>query len=915
MSRSAPSSAAGSYRIQVAATGGFAGVQALTTYLRDLGVSTLYLSPVFQSRSGSGHGYDVVDPGRIDAGLGGLEGLERLGSACRASRMSLILDIVPNHMALSHENGRWWSVLEDGPASGYGAFFDVDWDQHEPPTRGKVILPILGRRYHRVLEAGELEVVRGPSGYLLRYYDHVLPLDVSAHPVLSRPGGTSDEEAEAAVASLNRAGTDPEGRAALDRMLVAQPYWLVHWRTAPEEVNYRRFFDIAHLVALRMERSEVFRDWHAFLAELLERLPIGGLRVDHVDGLADPEGYLARLRELVERAGRGEGEVALLVEKILAPEESLPESWEADGTTGYDFIAAADGVLVGADGAARLRERYRSFTGSAAEFHEEARRNKRKAIRMHFRRDLERLVDLALPLVHGHVWGRDLARSEVEAALTEVTVQLRGYRTYVNGPPATAREVAPMREAVDRARRRRRDLPAGAFAVLRSLFALEAGGSANVELVERWQQLTSAVMAKGLEDTTFYTYNVLTSSNEVGADPGVPARGVSAFHDVLAFRGGRWPRTLNTTSTHDTKRSEDMRARIHVLAELADEWGERVEQWHAWNDDLRERVGRRLVPTPNEEWFLYQTLIGVWPFEGGVTPELEERLATFLRKAAREAKVHTDWYDPRPRHEEALIGFMRRILDPGRDHPFLDDFVEFQTRTAFHGALNSLSRLLVKLAAPGVPDFFQGEELWRLRMVDPDNRGPVDWERRRALLEELRSRTSGSGEPDRVADEHLREMLDGWTDGRVKLLLTWRGLRFRGLHDTLFRDGGYRPVNVSGHAADHVIAFLRHLGGAWVLAVAPRLPAGLTAPGRFPLGEEIWRDTTLELPEDAPRAWRDAITGRAVAMPESEGHLPLARALSRFPVALLHGRSDEASSRSAANASRNRRTASGSDKE
>lgn len=888
------------YRVQVHTVGGLDGLRDLLPYFRDLGVSTLYVPPVFRARSGSDHGYDVVDPGRVDPALGGAAALDRLGSACREAGLSLLLDIVPNHMAANHENPWWWSLLEEGPDADTGEFFDVDWDQPPGPVRGKVVLPILGRRYHQVVASGDLHVVRGRDGLLLRYGDRVLPLKVDGDP---------DEET---VERLNRAGSDPEARGELDALLTRQSYWLVHWRTVPEELNYRRFFNITHLAALRMEREDVFREWHRLLGKLLAELPVSGIRVDHVDGLLDPATYLSRLQSLVRDAGRDPEEMAVLVEKVLGPAEDLPEAWRADGTTGYDFMAVTDGVLVNPEGLGALRDCYRSFTSAARSFREEARRAKRAVARDHFRRELDRLVEDALPRVRRHPLGRDLTPSELEAALLEITAQLRVYRTYLDGPTGARaepegreRDRSEVRHAPDepeqevrsrldaaaeRGRRRRHDLPAAAFSVLRSLLSPDRDDP-DLGLIGRWQQLTGAVMAKGVEDTAFYTHVPLVSLNEVGAHPDASPVAVSELHEALGRRASRVPRTLNATSTHDTKRSEDVRARIHVLSELARQWGRKVESWHRWNRDCRERAGGRSVPTPNEEWLLYQTLVGTWPLEGGPSPELVERLEGFALKAAREAKIHTSWRRPNRDHEEALLAFVRGILDPGRDAPFLDDFLAFQREVAFYGAVNSLSRLTTKLAAPGTPDFYQGNELWRFSLVDPDNRRPVDWERRRALLAELRRTTREEGKvPGRVPHEVTEELLAGWRDGRIKLLVTWRGLALRRRRSELFRNGAYLRLEATGARSRHVVAFARRLEDEWVAAVAPRLPVGLAPAGSFPVGESAWKDTALSLPDgDGPERWRDVLTGREFETGGSAARLDLAGVLARLPVALLHG--------------------------
>ncbi len=892
------------YRLQVESVGGLDQVADRVSYFHRLGVSTLYLSPIFRAHSDSAHGYDVVDPGEIDPGLGGTEAYRHLCDACRSHGMNLVLDIVPNHMAASHENPWWWSVLRKGRDSPYADFFDVDWDDPPGPARNKIVLPILGERYHRAVGSGDLTIGRGPKGPEVRYGDRRVPLAPESGAEL----GDTDLE------RLNRAGEDPDARRALDELLVRQNYWLVHWRTAPEEINYRRFFNISDLVALRMEREAVFRAWHRFLGELIADPVVAGVRVDHVDGLRDPGTYLHRLRTLARDAGRDDDRFAILVEKILAPGERLPERWETEGTSGYDFLAASDGLLVDGEGLASLRDRYGTFTGRTEGFQEEARRGKRAVIRGHFRRDLDRLVEDAMPGVRRHPRGRDLAPSEVKAALLEITAQLRVYRTYAGersdeaGRRATARggrdgmpsgetdDVrAPLHAAAGRGRRRRRDLPADAFRVLEALLSPNRSPQGDEDeegaaLVRRWQQFTGAVMAKGVEDTAFYVHHPLASLNEVGSEPGAELPTMSEFHAFNQVRQAEVPRALNASSTHDTKRSEDVRARIHVLSELPGEWGRAVRRWSERNRERKRNVRGRPVPTPNEEWLLYQTLVGVWPLAADEDRDLSRRLEDFLRKAAREAKEHTSWLRPREDHEEALLDFLHQLLE---DERFLDDFSEFQEKTAFYGALNSLSQCLLRVASPGAPDLYQGTELWTLSLVDPDNRRPVDFERRRSLLDGLREiGTDAESETEgrTIAGETLGKLRSGWKDGRIKLFLLHRALTFRREHPGIFREGTYQALEPAGPRGQHVVAFLRRHGDRWVLTLVPRLPTGLVPAGDFPLGVDTWKVTSLELPKEAPSRWRNVITDEEVVLGEDVARLEVGRVLDRFPVALLYGR-------------------------
>jgi (1->4)-alpha-D-glucan 1-alpha-D-glucosylmutase len=931
-----------SYRLQISLSFDLAAARDLVPYLAELGIDTLYSSPLLASRSNSPHGYDLVDPTRIDPEIGGEAGLERLAGALAARGMGVLLDVVVNHMAASLENPWWLDVLERGQGSRWASFFDIDWQALERDGE-KLALPVLAAPWGEILESGQLKAVVGERGLALQVHGQSYPLAEESYRELLlwaseelRPGeeaaaglrevlATTDEGAlrRALLAQRQRSAAfaafldgalqrlagepgRPESYRPLERLMARQHYRLAFWRLAAEQLPYRRFFDISDLVGMRVELDEVFEALHQRLFELCRAGQVAGLRVDHVDGLRYPRRYLERLQARLDPGMSTGGDGApppapsfyVVVEKILGAGEELPEDWPCHGTTGYDFMGALGAVFVEPRGLAALDRVYRRQTGRQDSFEEVRYRRKRQVLGELFGSELERITGRLVALARDDLYARDLPTGALGAALREVTACLPVYRTYLEDLQVPGRDRPYLEEAFAEARRRAGTgtLPGLALDFLARVMLLDPAGlvsasaaSANaaardprwLDLLLDWQQLTGAVMAKGFEDTTLYVYNRLLSLNEVGGEPaGLESPGdAAAFHLRMAERARRWPAALSASSTHDSKRSEDVQARLEVLPQVADWWRECLERWRTLTAPCRSPRAAGAAPDPNEELYLYQTLLGSWPLEDEELPAYADRLAAHGLKALREAKVHSNWHDPDEAYEASLVAFIRGLVLEEAGAPFRADFAPLVGLVSWFGALGSLSRTLVKVMAPGVPDFYQGCELWDFSLVDPDNRRPVDFALRQRLLVDLQRR--------RDDPTLLPELLAGWRDGRVKLWLTWRVLQCRRETPALFAAGDYLPLRLRGSREQHVVAFARRHQGSWAVALAPRWLAALTGGDEAPLGAAVWQDTTVDLPPGAPELWRDALAPGEPEVRAIGGRLAVAEAMARFPAGLL----------------------------
>ena len=920
------------YRLQFNGDFTFSEASALVPYLAELGVGDLYASPYLKARPGSTHGYDVVDPTSLNPELGSERGYWQMVEALRDHDMGQLLDIVPNHMGVGSDNALWYDVLESGRASPYASFFDIDWfPTGKQELHGKVLLPILGDHYRVALERGEVNLAfdAEAGAFFVDYYEHRFPIDPRTYPLLlgstslpdasehrrevgrlvtafgNLPGrDVTDEESVATrardVASLKSDLGDlcarysevaraveervrwlnEEGVEALHSLLEAQAYRLAHWRVASDEINYRRFFAVNDLAGVRVEDESIFAATHGFILRLIEQGAVDGLRIDHPDGLRDPTAYLDRLHDAV--LGVAGEPVYTLVEKILAHEENLPDDWPVSGTTGYDFTNLVNGLFVDPAGEAGIDESYRSFLGGSIDFPKLLLGCKHKVMREALASELNAL-SYHLLAIAGHGRSHDFSFESLRRALSEVVAHFPVYRTYI-GP---GRISGADREHLDVAVRRAKEGSDGdpsVFDFISDVVLRAPRDTGALAFTNRFQQYTGPVMAKGMEDQALYVYNRLVSLNEVGGEPEHFGVSVHEFHRQNAERLARWPHSMLSTSTHDTKRSEDVRARINVLSEIPGEWHQGIEHWRELNAPLRGEIDGEPAPSPNDEYLLYQTILGAWPLGEMDEATLEEfcdRVKAYMEKAIREAQVSTSWTDPNEGYEEAVASFVDGTLS--LDGPFLGAFLPFQQGVARTGAMNGLSQTLLKMTSPGVPDVYQGNEIWDFSLVDPDNRRPVNFEQRKRLLAALRAL-----DPSDVST--LLE--DGvWQDGRPKLYSTRKALETRRKSPELFAGGEYIALEVSGGRKENLVAFARKHREEVAITVAPRLYAKLTpAEGSLLPAQEAWQDTSILLPHElAGVAYRNVLTGETMATHEHDGRpsLDAGRLLRNFPFALL----------------------------
>jgi (1->4)-alpha-D-glucan 1-alpha-D-glucosylmutase len=818
---------------------GFDRAAKIASYLAELGVTHFYASPYLQAAKGSTHGYDVVDFGSVNVELGGREAHERMCDELSKHGLGQVLDIVPNHMAIvGAQNVWWWDVLKHGISSRYARYFDIYWgDPHAP---AKILAPLLGVPYGKALASGEVKLERSSSAVIVRYYDNVLPISPASLSFIASQVDVPERDsryAERLDALLSELSRDP-GR--LDEILEMQHYRLAYWRHAANELNYRCFFDISRLAALRQEDEAVFDDSHALVLEWLADGTLDGVRIDHVDGLRDPEGYLERLHAKAPRAW-------VVVEKILDSGEELVRSWPIAGTTGYEFMNLAGSLFVDPAGERSMTELYAKLAKVTGSYQDVAYEKKLYILKDKFGSEVERLVDLLAESAAAQWRFRDVEREQLRELLNEIVACFPAYRTYARlDPPNDQAELSEQdRRAVETAfkglEQRRPDIDEDLRAFLREILLLRRRGTAETELVMQFQQLTVPVMAKGIEDTAYYCYYRLLALNEVGGDPTRFGVTPDQFHEAVVARR-RWGTAMLATSTHDTKRSEDVRARLALLSEIPALWAGAVMRFSKLAE--RHKVSHD-APEPNTEYLFWQTVVGAHPID-------PERAARYMLKALREAKGRTAWVRPDAEYEKSVTAFVKAVLS---DEELMSEVNAFAMLLVEPGRVNALSQKLLALTAPGVPDIYQGTELWDLSLVDPDNRHPVSFELRHQLLREL---------PALSPEEILRR----GDEGLPKLSVVARALDVRRRHPELFAaEAAYEPLTPEGSRAEHVVAFVR---AGRAVTVVPRLVMKLA---------RDWRDTAIELP---PGSFRNVFTGE-----DWTGPTELSALLRRFPVALL----------------------------
>ncbi|MBE0503673.1 MAG: malto-oligosyltrehalose synthase [Desulfuromonadales bacterium] len=973
------------YRLQFNSDFSFSAAREILPYLQLLGISDIYASPYFKASPGSRHGYDILDQNSLNPEVGSEEEYEALVAELQRCSMGQILDIVPNHMCIEGQGNHFWlDVLENGPSSIYAHFFDIDWHPVKQELENKILIPILGDQYGAILENGELQLAFEEGSFFVYYYDNKLPIIPKAYSHILTLGietleqellaespqfqelmsiitalkhlpPTTEQDPERIieryrekeivkrrlwnlyqeslaisdfidrnVVTCNGQPGEPHSFDLLDKLLREQVYRISHWRVATEEINYRRFFDINSLGAIRVEDPTVFAETHRLLFRLIATGKINGLRIDHADGLRNPEVYSQRLQascfihlnranavetgdadEEATLRGRYEQMVAadpgykpfyILGEKILLKSEKLPEGWAVFGTTGYDFANQVNGLFVDSGAAKSFEKIYSRFVQQRIDFQEVAYERKKLVMQVAMSSEINTLGHYLNRISEQNRHTRDFTLNSLIKSIIEVIACFPVYRTYINSFEVAERDRLYIEATIGRAKRQNPAISASVFDFIRDVLLLRFPDTVSdesrqvwLDFVKRFQQITGPVMAKGVEDTAFYVYNRLLSLNEVGGAPERFGISLEAFHGQNIERSKSRPLAMLASSTHDTKRSEDVRARINVLTEIPEQWREGLSRWSRQNRKHKVLIEGKLAPSRNEEYFLYQTLIGTWPFSPPATEEFATfrgRIKDYMLKALREAKTDTSWISPNAPYEAAVLAFIEAILKCSRHNHFLADFTAFQRLTAAAGIFNSLAQTLLKITSPGIPDFYQGNELWDFSLVDPDNRRLVDYSLRRRWLDDLLRREATDG-PLATA----QDVVASRQDGRIKLHLSCKALNFRRDHRALFESGRYLPLTVDGARHEHVCAFERALNGSSFLVVVPRLCSHLieNAEG-LPLGPEVWAETRVLLPaETSPGRYRHIFSGEILEPTQEDGRgtLALAEIFATYPVALL----------------------------
>jgi (1->4)-alpha-D-glucan 1-alpha-D-glucosylmutase len=984
------------YRLQFNHQFTFSDATKIIPYLDELGITDVYASPYFKASKGSSVGYSVIDPGSLNPELGTEESYKQFTSELQKRKMGQILDLVPNHMYIDSEENVWWTdVLENGPSSPYANFFDIDWSPVKRELENRILMPILGEQYGMILERKELELTFEQGAFFLYYYEHRLPIlpetytDILTHSVEKAETQVSADDPsivelrsimtalrclpsytvkerdkiternrekeiikrrlyklykeslsmrqfiEETIRVFNGIENEPHSFDLLDGLLSKQVWRLSYWRVATDEINYRRFFDINNLAAIRIEDPVVFQKTHQFALRLIREKRVTGLRIDHPDGLYDPAEYLRRLQResfLQVRLSRAKEERSkpsdaaditdpearilkeyaeivasdphfkpfyIVGEKILSHGEKLPEDWPIFSSIGYVFLNPVNGIFVDKGNMNAFDKTYGRFIGTRIDYQDLVYEKKRLIILASMSGEINMLANYLNRLSEMNRHTRDFTLNSLRNAITDAIACFPVYRTYITYSGVNERDRRYVEQAISKAKRRNTALSESIFDYLKRVLLLDYpehfADSVKMEWVNftmKFQQVTGPVMAKGVEDTVFYVYNRLLSLNEVGGDPESFGTPLEAFHAQNVETARTRPYSLLATSTHDTKRSEDVRARLNVLSEIPDEWRRCLARWGRMNRKKKPpSIEGQTVPDRNEEYLLYQTLLGVWPTNsvtGADYETLKKRIRDYMLKATREAKVNSSWINPDVPYEEALLTFVDMLLLRSHENLFLKDFLPFQEKISYFGMFNSLSQTLLKITSPGVPDFYQGTELWDLSLVDPDNRRPVDFRLRAHMIRELKKSLATKETGLRTL---ARRLFRKWRDGAIKLYVTFMALNYRKENHLLFKDGRYLPFEVDGAARENVCAYARIAGESTALIVVPRfLTRLLKNPDEAPFGEAIWGDTGVLLPDEISGTnYRNIFTRDTVKVAEQNGtrKLPVSEVLTNFPVALL----------------------------
>ncbi|MBE0425728.1 MAG: malto-oligosyltrehalose synthase [Nitrospirae bacterium] len=989
---------ASTYRLQFNRNFRFPDSRNIIGYLYDLGISDIYASPYFKAKAGSPHGYDIVDHNSLNSEIGTEEEYNELVADLQKYDMGQVIDIVPNHMCIESKDNIWWmDVLENGPSSIYADYFDIDWGPLKKELKNKILLPVLGDQYGNILEAQELSLAFEEGAFFLYYFENKFPIIPKTYIFILKhridelenilssdnphyvellsiitaldhlpPYMETDPEKVVErcrekeiikkrlwtlynesseikdfinenVRIFNGIKGDPGSFDLLDELLNIQAYRLSYWRVATEEINYRRFFDINSLAAIRMENPAVFEDTHRLLMRLIKEGKVTGLRIDHPDGLYDPSGYFHKLQRkcfLQTRLSYSEGvkkEISqpyehsdleeeilneydeflskdpqfkpfyIIGEKILSKGERMPEDWPIFSTTGYVFLNALNGIFVETGSAKAFDDIYSKFTKLKINFQDVVYEKKKLIMKVAMSSEINSLGHFLNRISEKNRHTRDFTLNSLTSVIIEVIAFFPVYRTYTNSMKVKDKDRQYVEAAVSKAKRTNPAISTLIFDFLKDVLLLKFPENFGddeknewLDFVMRWQKITGPVMAKGLEDTSFYVYNRLVSLNEVGGSPDRFGISLEAFHGMNIERLKFWPHALIASSTHDSKRSEDVRARINVLSEIPDEWKKRSIYWSRLNKKAKVLVDGRTVPDRNEEYLLYQTLIGAWPIEIKNEEEYEDfkiRIISYMLKAIREAKVNTSWINPDTIYEDALQIFINKIMNNKSDNQFLKDFTSFQKIISNYGLYNSLSQTLLKITSPGVPDFYQGTDIWDFSLVDPDNRRPVDYEVRKKMLQKLRSRQS-----EIPLQDLARELTINRENGMIKLYLLYKSLNYRREKRALFDRGEYLPLEVMEGKADNVCAFARRIANREIVIAAPRFFTKLISqPEDLPLGKAVWNDSFIVVPfaEDGTK-YCNIFTGETLTARNYKNatSLALSEVFLNFPVTVMERLND-----------------------